>query len=664
MKNIRTRGCLSAFLALAMIFTVIFTVNLPTSAANYVANWGTRGEDCTSLSSYAEGFYTGIYVFEDMSKTKGGTGQSDAYQSALYLELQTLMKSKHHTETSYGGTRDLYKYTDCEKGDTSKISSFYSGTAIGPDWDSGATWNREHTWPNSKGLGGNDENDIMMLRPTWVQENSDRGNAAYGINYYDPNTESGGKYDLHGDVARIALYVYTRWGNTSNMWGSSGVIESLEVLLEWMESDPVDTWEMGRNDAVQSITGTRNVFVDYPEYAWLLFGEDVPADLVSPSGNKGAVGGDNSSEAETSQGGNQGGNQGGTTTSPAEMSIADALASADGTKMTVTGTVSKTEAWNEKYGDMNATISDRNGNEIYLYRVKTKVAVGDNITVTGTRATYNGLKEIKDITNITVNGTTGDNSGSTGDNTGDTTTIKGTKYTFSDYAPGAQYAANEVHKLDDTLTVTTNDAHFTTQLRLYHSDNAQYGARHATAVFKSSKAIKGIGLNAGNKDDILKISGSNDGSTWTLIDEVSVTASYADHNVDMGSAEYTYIKLESTKAQIRVQSITFEYVELSGTPDDGDNEESTTSSQSGETQETAERPSAETTENAEETSYSSDNEKSEDRKTEEPSEDEVKETDGGEDLPTETGCGASASGLAVIITISLAGLVICRKRDE
>ena len=41
---------------------------------------------------------------------------------------------------------------------------------------------------------------------------------------------------------------------------------------------------MGRNDAVQSITGTRNVFVDYPEYAYLLFGREVPESLVTPSG--------------------------------------------------------------------------------------------------------------------------------------------------------------------------------------------------------------------------------------------------------------------------------------------------------------------------------------------------------------------------------------------
>ena len=61
-------------------------------------------------------------------------------------------------------------------------------------------------------------------------------------------------------------------------------MESPEVLLEWMEEDPVDTWELGRNDSVQAITGTRNVFIDYPELAFILFGEDIPSDMETPSG--------------------------------------------------------------------------------------------------------------------------------------------------------------------------------------------------------------------------------------------------------------------------------------------------------------------------------------------------------------------------------------------
>ncbi len=255
------------------------------TSGKYVANWGARDEDCVFLSKYAQSFYTGSYTYQILSNTSGGTSQSTAPSSALYKSLKTLMSSKQTYETNYQATRPLYRYTDCVNSNDDYISSFYSGVQISGDWDGGATWNREHTWPNSKGdASGNGENDIMMLRPTSVKENSSRGNKAYGQSsgYYDPNELN---QNVRGDCARIVLFVYTRWGNTSSMWGSAGVMESLDVLLNWMEEDPVDTWEMGRNDAVQSITGTRNVFVDYPEYAFQLFGRAVPSDMVTPSGN-------------------------------------------------------------------------------------------------------------------------------------------------------------------------------------------------------------------------------------------------------------------------------------------------------------------------------------------------------------------------------------------
>ena len=282
---------------------------------NYVVNWGARGENCTFLSRYASAFYTGSYTFDTMSKYSGSTVRNNVPSSALYKNLQSLMKAKHSHETGYQETRFQYCYTDCLKGNTAQISSFYSGNMVSGDWDSGATWNREHTWPNSKGLEGSDENDIMMLRPTSVSENSSRSNTAYGESsgYYDPN---GLGTNVRGDCARIFLYVYVRWGNTQYAWGASGVMESVDVLLDWMEEDPVDTWEMGRNDAVQSITGTRNVFVDYPEYAWLLFGEDVPANVSTPSGNGGTVSGGNTGSGSGNTGSDSGntgtdsGNQG------------------------------------------------------------------------------------------------------------------------------------------------------------------------------------------------------------------------------------------------------------------------------------------------------------------------------------------------------------------
>ena len=289
---------LSMFMVLVMLVAFVPALNLGASAAEvnykyssdgYIYNWGTRGTVATFLSPNAENFYEDNNTsYNELSSFSGGTGKSDAPKSELYRELQDLMESNHSHTNSYKDNNSLLKYTDCQNGGGA-ISSFYSGKSIGPNWDSGSTWNKEHTWPDSKGLSGSDEDDIMMIRPTSTSENSSRGNTAYGKSsgYYNPNKESGGKYDLRGDVARIFLYVYVRWGNTAYAWGTSGVMESVDVLLEWMEADPVDTWELGRNDSVESITGTRNVFVDYPELAFILFGEEIPADMQTPSGEAG-----------------------------------------------------------------------------------------------------------------------------------------------------------------------------------------------------------------------------------------------------------------------------------------------------------------------------------------------------------------------------------------
>ncbi len=261
-------------------------VNYVYSSQGYIYNWGTRGTVATFLSPNAEDFYEDNNTsYEELSSYSGSDNRSSVPSSDLYRELQSLMKSNHDYINGYSANNDLLKYTDCQNGG-GKISSFYSGTSIGPGWGEGGSWNKEHTWPNSKGLSGSDEDDIMMIRPTSTSENSSRGNTAYGKSsgYYNPNSESGGKYDLRGDVARIFLYVYVRWGNTSYAWGTSGVMESVPVLLEWMEADPVDTWELGRNDSVESITGTRNVFVDYPELAFILFDAEIPSDMSTPSG--------------------------------------------------------------------------------------------------------------------------------------------------------------------------------------------------------------------------------------------------------------------------------------------------------------------------------------------------------------------------------------------
>ncbi|MBR3589487.1 MAG: BACON domain-containing protein [Alistipes sp.] len=131
-------------------------------------------------------------------------------------------------------------------------------------------------------------------------------------------------------------------------------------------------------------------------------------------------------------------------------------------------------------------------------------------------------------------------------------------YTFSDYAAGTQYAEGEVHKLDEVLTITTTQCHFTTQLRIYSSD-AHDG--YAIGKLADGNVIKSLGFNAGNNADTLNVYGSTDGSTWTLIKGISVTSAYKDYTVDFGDTNYTSFKLDvAGSKQIRLQSLTLTYI--------------------------------------------------------------------------------------------------------
>lgn len=285
MKHLRRSLCL--ILILAMLVS-LFAMLPMASAATFSYNTGTRGVTCTALSSKASAYYTGSYVYSTLSTKSASTIKSS---------LATLMTNTHTTKTTYSNVASYSKYTDATSGSSSKLTLFYTSKSVSSTWDSGNTWNREHVWPQSLGsfTTSNCGSDLHHVRPADVKVNSTRGNLPYGYvrggSYSTAATSSGtvgGYYtssyfepldSVKGDVARILLYCYVRWGE-SNL---TDVIQSTDLLLSWCKSDPVDTWEMGRNDVVQGIQGNRNVFIDYPEYAWLIFGKSVPS-MTTPSG--------------------------------------------------------------------------------------------------------------------------------------------------------------------------------------------------------------------------------------------------------------------------------------------------------------------------------------------------------------------------------------------
>lgn len=197
----------------------------------------------------------------------------------------------------YGTLRYAYVGVDRDLNNAANFISYYDGKSMNATWDYGDTWNREHTWPQSKGAKKSIPMgyDMQSVRPTNKSINSSRGNTPYGeggsyydtddisINNPDYREENLGSY--HGDAARVILYDYIVYGEAGgyknklyngnaqllSKLGSSGVFESLFVLLKWHMQDPPSLTEMVRNDGAQDYQGNRNPMIDYPELALQIF---------------------------------------------------------------------------------------------------------------------------------------------------------------------------------------------------------------------------------------------------------------------------------------------------------------------------------------------------------------------------------------------------------
>ncbi|MBR5618492.1 MAG: endonuclease, partial [Clostridia bacterium] len=302
-----TKRFLSFVLVLALSLSLLPAAEAKTGTL--VSNTGTRHEVCTALSSQAQAYYTGNYTYDAVSGLAASS--SAPMSSAMFSRLSTLMRTTMTKTVSYSSLTSYWPKTDANNGSGNPVL-FYSDEISG-------NFNREHVWPKSRGSfkETNAGSDLHHLRPTNADINSTRGNMTMGnvkgvFTTYKTKALNGGtvlwyntdadivevRDNIKGDVARILLYVWCRWQepnlyeNDPNPTIGSGddannglkVIESLDTLLEWMELDPVDTWEMSRNDQCENVQGNRNVFIDYPEYAWLLFGLTPPSDYQTPSG--------------------------------------------------------------------------------------------------------------------------------------------------------------------------------------------------------------------------------------------------------------------------------------------------------------------------------------------------------------------------------------------
>lgn len=179
------------------------------------------------------------------------------------------------------------------------------GTSLG---DYSGAVNREHVWPQSLsgGLFGTSGAgaDAHHIRPCNQQLNGARSNKKYGDleeaeiehtyftsgnqaknfnllhDYYTPdyvsnsyNGEISGysndavfepRDDYKGDIARIIAYLALHYESLEGIVDNV-MVGGYDTIMKWNELDPVDEYEMYRNDVVADYQGNRNPFIDEPE---------------------------------------------------------------------------------------------------------------------------------------------------------------------------------------------------------------------------------------------------------------------------------------------------------------------------------------------------------------------------------------------------------------
>ena len=163
------------------------------------------------------------------------------------------------------------------------------------------SWNREHVWPKSHGFPSQDDNaytDVHNLKPADRSVNSARGTKDFDFGgsahseAIDCLTDSDSWEPpdfVKGDIARILFYMVVRYDpgydHTNNAFdlelvdyvtpgNNDPILGKLSSLIQWHFNDPVDDFEINRNEIIYGFQQNRNPFIDHPDLVSFLWGEN------------------------------------------------------------------------------------------------------------------------------------------------------------------------------------------------------------------------------------------------------------------------------------------------------------------------------------------------------------------------------------------------------
>jgi endonuclease I len=226
------------------------------------------------------------------------TGQTSLSYSNLHTYFQTTDADNYYEND--GSVLDMY--SENPTGSDPYNYAFTSGDQCGNYGSEGDCYNREHSFPKSWFNDGYPMYaDLFHLYPTDGYVNGQRSNLPFGEvgtaswtsqNGCKKGTSSYPGYtgtvfepidEFKGDFARSYFYMATCYEDRVSTWsspmldGSSDQVYedwALNMLLEWHANDPVSQKEIDRNNAVYSIQGNRNPFIDNPSWANQIWGGD------------------------------------------------------------------------------------------------------------------------------------------------------------------------------------------------------------------------------------------------------------------------------------------------------------------------------------------------------------------------------------------------------
>lgn len=262
-------------------------------------------------------FLLTFYIVDSSAQAPAGyySTAQDLTGTALKSALHNIIKGHTTFPYSSGSTDvwDILKLSDRDPANPANVILFYTGWSVNAaqEYNNGAGWNREHVW--AKSHGPFDESvkgpgtDCHHLRPADISVNAARGNFYFDyadVPYVDPDGATGCKYNNSryvweprdsekGDAAREIFYMATRYEGDDGFPDlevvdyvptntSSPLFGVLSTLIEWNSLDPVDAFEMNRNNVVYSFQKNRNPFIDHPEYVDLIWGAPVTPENILP----------------------------------------------------------------------------------------------------------------------------------------------------------------------------------------------------------------------------------------------------------------------------------------------------------------------------------------------------------------------------------------------